>query len=141
MAWRAVAPEIGTAAASSNESPPRFADQLVRSADRKLGEGAFDLAHHLVAGLEARNGRADRLDRPREIPTPDADLGSAQPERETSEVRLPGHDVPHVGTATGRVHPDEDVFLPDHRILDVSQFQHIGRSVPVLNDRLHVSPS
>ncbi len=107
----------------------RLRDQLVRTGDGELREGALDDAHHLVAGLEPGDCRTDRLDTPREVPAPDADLRFAEPDHEAREVRQSRHQVPDVRAATGRVHPDEHVVVPE--------CQDIGRAVAVLDDRFH----
>ena len=41
------------------------------------------------------------------------------------------------GPRAGRVHPDEDVVLAHHGLLDVAELQHVRRAVPILHDRLH----
>ena len=45
-------------------------------------------AHHLVAGLERGDGRADCLDRTGGVPASNADLGPQDPEHEAREVRV-----------------------------------------------------
>ena len=33
--------------------------------------------------------------------------------------------------------PDQHLIVPDTRLIDLAQLQHVGRAIPVLDDRLH----
>ena len=112
-------------------------DQLVPSGDRELCEGAFGDAHHLVAGLEARDRPADGLDGPRDVPAPHAAPDLAEPGHQAHEIRQSRHQVPHVRAAARGVHPDEHLVLSDHGICDVAELQYVGGAEPVLDDALH----
>ena len=134
-------PEIGSAPASSKLSLAGFGTSLLRLSDRELGERALGSAHHLVAGLDAGDVRPDSLDRARDIPAEDGKLRRAEPDRDTRHVRHPGHQVPHVRATAGRMHAQQHIVLADHRFLDVSELEHVGRAVSILHDRLHPDPS
>ena len=79
-----------------------------------------------MAGPEARDARADRLDGSRNVPAADSDLRSAEPDRETSHVGQTGHQVPHVRATAGRAHANEHVPVTRDRIVDVPELQDVG---------------
>ena len=45
--------------------------------------------------------------------------------------------IPHAGVDGRGTHLDEHLALPDDRILEVPELQHVGRAVAVLDDPLH----
>jgi hypothetical protein len=115
----------------------RLRDQLVRAGDRELGERALGRPHHLVAHPDVRDVRADRLHGSRDVPPPDADLRSTEPDHEPRHVRHPGRQVPDVRATAGGVDTDEHVVLADGRFLGVLELEDVRRAVRVLCDRLH----
>ena len=118
----------------------RLAHELVGGAGRELGERALHEAHDLVAGTQFLDVDADGLDTPRDVPPSWRLQSFVDVGAHTSQVRLALHQVPHVGTATGRLHLHEHVVVPDHRVWHVPKLEHIRRSEPVLHDRLHGQP-
>jgi hypothetical protein len=42
--------------------------------------------------------------------------------------------MPDIGAAARRAHPNEDLVLADHRILDAAELQYIGGTKSILND-------
>jgi len=65
--------------------------------------------------------------KPGDVPAPDADLRLAQPvAHDAHQVRPAGHDVPDAGIHAGRAHLYEHLVIPDHRLVDLPELQHIG---------------
>jgi hypothetical protein len=80
-------------------------------------------------------------DGPGDVLTRDGVLRFEQPEaHETDEVGLAGHDMEHAARDPCCLHPDEYFVATWRRLFDVAEPQHIGRSIPVLGDRLHRRP-
>ena len=89
-------------------------------------------AVHLVTGR-----RTDRDHRARDVSAGYRVLGPTQPERESEQVRLTGHQMPGPAIETSRVHAHQRLVVGDHGSGDLLELQHISRSVPVLHDGLH----
>ena len=63
---------------------------------------------------------------------------SAQPEPHGAhQVWLACHEVPHARIHAGGPHPDEHLVVTDRGPVDITQLQHVGRAVRVLNDGPH----
>ena len=115
-AARAVPPASGSAAASSGESPAgrfaaRTAATVTYSANKLAGERLAYRAEDLVANGEARDARADRVDR----------AGVVETRRDREAVLHPvlgksGADDRVHGVDAGRPNPDEQLSLTGLRL-------------------------
>jgi hypothetical protein len=114
----------------------RLRHQRGLRADRVLGQGAVAGAENLVAGLEPGDGSSYRLDRACHIHPETAGLRS-QTHLEPGEVWLASHVVPLVGIDRSSADPDQDPVVPDHRLGNLPQFEDLGWSIPLIDDRLH----
>jgi hypothetical protein len=116
--------------------PRRFGDEAVFPRARVFGECTGRCAEHLIAGLEARDVPADRLDSARDVHATDGDSRPAQAEehaageRHVDEVRIEGIDG-------RRVHPNEHTVIRDRGHVDLAQLENVGRPVTFLDDRSH----
>ena len=94
-------------------------------------------AEDLVADRELGHGRADRLDLAGELhpgdPPPRA--GAAR-RRARHEERLGAAEAAVGAVDRRRVDPDEDLVVLGNGPLDLLEPQHLGRPVPVADDRL-----
>jgi hypothetical protein len=124
----------------------RLQRQQVLADGHILGEGAAvdpllgddRLAEYRAARTKPCHALADRLDDPRHVRTGDRVLGFGEPSSHQAEdIGSPTHDVPHIRMDRSRSYAHEDFVIADHRLVDFSELQIIGRSVPLLDDRLH----
>ncbi len=119
----------------------RLRHHLVLRGARVLGEGAADAAEHLVAGPQLLHVRADGLHHARRVDPghPGLRLGQPHP-HEPRHVRVASQDVPVVRVEGGCVHTDQHVVGPDLGRVGVLEPQHVRRTEPFLDDRLHRMP-
>jgi hypothetical protein len=138
------APEDGDGRRLVEGEIRRLRGELVGSGSRVLGEGAGRRPEHLVARREAGHVGTDRLDRSGQVP---ARVGVLRPAE--TEARQPdgegqaGHDVPGPPVHARRVHPHQDLALPDGRPVDLCDPEEaLGRgAVAVLRDHMMVAHS
>jgi hypothetical protein len=79
---------------------------------------------YVVARLKPRHVLPNRLDRPRDIHTPNTSFGRAEPEaHDAHQVRLTCHDVPVADMHACRINAYEHVVFPDLGLVDVPEFQ------------------
>src|SRR5438309_7547569 len=105
-----------------------------------LGKGSAQLlapAEDLVAWPKPRHARADGLHLPRHIRASNTVLWLAQPIHRAGDVGQAAHDRPVTGVDGGRPNSNQYLVGPDLGLVDVPQFQDLGRTVSVLDDRLH----
>ena len=100
--------------------------------------GTEGRAEDLIARLEPRHVPAYRLDVPCQIGTGNKVLRFAQPgPHDPEDVGHAPHRVPDICMEGGRANPDQHLIVPDTRLIDLAHLQHVGRAIPVLDDRLH----
>src|SRR5439155_12020992 len=116
----------------------RLEREHVRSGQCVLGKGAVAGTEDFVAGLKLRHVRADCLDYPGDINTPNTRLGRAEAEADDAhQVGLARHHVPVTNMQASRMDPYEHVVEPDLRLVDLLKLEYVRRAVLVLHDRLH----
>ena len=75
---------------------------------------------------------------PCDIRASDLHSGCAQPvAHDANQVRQARHEVPDARVDGSRAHPHQQVSIPDDRLVDVPELQHIGGTVLVLDECLH----
>jgi hypothetical protein len=116
----------------------RLAREPVRSRACVLSEGAAASPEHLFPRLEAGHLLANRLDSPRHVVTGNGVLGRAHTDaRDPEQIRQSRHLVPDALIDPGRLCPNKHMVIPNHRPVDLPEFQDVRRAVPVLDDCLH----
>jgi hypothetical protein len=94
-------------------------------------------AEDLVTGLKARHAGADGFDRPRHVGPSDGVLWLAQPVDRAGDVRQAAHDRPVARVDPGGADANQHLLFCDLGLVDVPEFQDIGRAVLALNDGHH----
>jgi hypothetical protein len=85
------------------------------------------LTKDLIARLEPRHVRADRLDVAGQIRARNAILGLAQPRAHDPEnVRLSSHDMPDIGMDRRGTNADQHLVLAGHWLIDLAELQDVG---------------
>ena len=115
-------------------------DEVAFGRAGELGERAGAPAEHLVAGAEGRHVGPDRFHGARDVRPRDRVPGRSQTRGEAHDERRAGHDDPVAEVDGCRVDPDEHLIGADLGHVDVPCLQDACRTVPVLDDRLHLVP-
>ena len=102
---------------------------------RKRAEAAP--AEHLVAWLDLRHVRADRLDAARHVDAADGPLRMPQSLGRAKKIRRAPHHVPVVGVHGRGADRDEHAVVVERRPLDLLEPQHLGRAVLAVGDHVH----
>src|SRR4029453_5841502 len=85
------------------------------------------LTKDLIARLEPRHVRADRLEVAGQIRARNAILGLAQPRAHDPEnVRLSSHDMPDIGMDRRGTNADQHLVLAGHWLIDLAELQDVG---------------
>ena len=89
-------------------------------------------------GTETGHAGAGRRHHPGDATTAHLNFRRAKPKPHGADkVGLADHQVPHTRVHASGAHMDEHLLVTDRRPVDVRQLEHVGRTVHVLNDRLH----
>jgi hypothetical protein len=123
------------AAACSNVGLAGFGANALSEADRYSAKAP-------VPRLKLRHASADRLDPPGGVDAPNAELRCARPEAQPGpdaahDVREPSHDAPVSRIHGGRVNAHEHFSVPDNRLRQFPDLEHLRRAIPILNDCFH----
>ena len=133
---------MATAAACSRVRFVGLGASLSSRARRVLGERALADAEHLIAGPETGHVLADRLHHPGHVHAWNRILGRSKTKaREAYQVRQAHHEMPDAPIHAGRVHANQHLVVADLGPADVPEFQDVGWTVLVLDDRFHRSPA
>jgi hypothetical protein len=84
------------------------------------------LAENVITRPKLRDVPANRFNRPGKIRTRNTVAWHTQPgPDDTQEVRHASHHVPDIGMQTIRVNSYQHLIIPDHRLVDLSEFKDI----------------
>jgi hypothetical protein len=111
-------------------------DSVFRNANI-FGIGAFVLAENLITRLKPRHVRADLLNLAGYIKARDVLFRLEQLERQPCDARRARQQVPVSLIDRGRLDSQENVIIPDDRLIDLLEFENVRRTVFVLSDCLH----
>ena len=92
---------------------------------RILGAGSVARAEHLIARLEVLHILADRLDLPCQVESRNTVFRFEQPRNHPHGERRASHTEAVAYVETRRVNAYEHVVIPDHGLVDVSEFQDV----------------
>src|SRR5207237_5635660 len=104
---------------------------------RSLGNAAPQIlaaAEDLVTWPKPRHARADGLNLARHILASNSVVWLSQPVHRAGDVRQAAHDRPVTGVDGGRANSNQHVAVPHLGLVDVPQFQDLGRAVLILED-------
>jgi hypothetical protein len=117
-----------------------YAALLPARADVHSAKAPRHVPKDLIARLKLRHILADSRDRLGNISPDDTGLWRAQSKaHQANEVRATGHEMPHIWTDASGVDAYQDLVVPDGRLFDLLERQHVGRAIPLLGHRLHES--